>query len=435
MKMVDKSVVNLLQKIKELEDRLGESEQLIEAIRTGEVDAFAIRSNEGSEIYTLQGQDYAYRLLIEEFAEGALNVTEDGLIVYTNPGFYHLVNLPYDQVIGSSVFDFIHHESEKEFRRLFKDALAGRSKGEINMSSKDRIIPVYISLTSLQPRLGTIGIIVTDFSEKKRNEKIILDYQKDLELKNQKLTQSNAELDSFAYIASHDLQEPLRKIQTFATRLLEKEYERLSESGRDHFNRMQRSARQMQTLIEDLLSYSRTNAVERKFENTDIKKLVKEVQSSLREELQQRKATIETDCMGHAWVIPFQFRQLLNNLMSNSLKFSSPDKPPHIKIKSEIVEGSKLKDKKVDPEQNYYRLTVSDNGIGFEPQYHDRIFELFQRLHSRSEFNGTGIGLAIVKKIVDNHNGTITATASLDKGAVFDIYIPASRSQIDQARA
>jgi PAS domain S-box-containing protein len=420
----EESVQQLLSRIQELESRLEESEQLIEAIKAGEVDAFAISKDSESEVYTLQSGDYAYRVLIEEFGEGAVNVTEDGLIVYTNPYFFDLLKLPYEKVIGSSFFDFVHSDSTEEFGRLFRDSLSGKGKGEINLSVNGTIIPVYISLTSLQPKLATVGIIITDFTEKKRNEKTIIEYQKDLEHKNQELMQSNTQLASFAYIASHDLQEPLRKIQTFSTRILEKEHSNLSENGKDHFNRMQVAAKRMQSLIEDLLTYSRTNTAERKFEFADLTKIVEDVKSDLKEELLQRNATIDSTEMCHAKIIPFQFHQLLYNLISNSLKFSNPGDAPYIKIRSKIEKGVNLKNQNLSEEKKYCHISISDNGIGFEQQYSERIFELFQRLHGKSQYSGTGIGLAIVKKIVENHNGLIVAKAEINKGATFDIYIP-----------
>src|SRR6187431_1724065 len=185
--MVEESQHHLLLKIHELESRLGESEQLIEAIKAGEVDAFAIHTADQAEIYTLQTGDYAYRILIEEFGEGAVNVTEEGLIVYTNACFYDLLKLPYEKVIGSSIFSFVDKESLDDFNRIFGESLSGKSKGEINLCVDNHIIPVYISLTSLQPKLPTVGMIITDLTQKKQHEKIILAYQKDLENKNQEL--------------------------------------------------------------------------------------------------------------------------------------------------------------------------------------------------------------------------------------------------------
>lgn len=422
--MKEESTHQLLLRIQELENRLEESEQLIEAIKSGEVDAFAINRGSKSEIYTLQSGDYAYRVLIEEFEEGAINITEEGLIVYTNPYFFKLLKLPYEKVVGSSIFNFIHLDSQKEFSALLKESISGKSKGEVNLTVNGAVLRVYISLKSLQPKLPTVGIIITDLTEKKKNETIILEYQKDLENKNLELVQSNAELASFAYIASHDLQEPLRKIQTFASRIVEIDFKNLSEGGKEHLNRMQNSAKRMQTLIDDLLTYSRTNTVEREFKSTDLNLLIEEVKADLKEELQQKNATIEATQMCRAVVIPFQFRQLFYNLISNSLKFSSPGSQPHIKIKSHIVKSEKLKEGRLFQENDYCHISISDNGIGFEQQYSEKIFELFQRLHGKAQYNGTGIGLAIVKKIVENHKGIITARSEIDKGAVFDIYIP-----------
>jgi light-regulated signal transduction histidine kinase (bacteriophytochrome) len=270
-----------------------------------------------------------------------------------------------------------------------------------------------------------VGIIITDLTEKKKNETIILEYQKDLENKNLELVQSNAELASFAYIASHDLQEPLRKIQTFASRIIEIDFDNLSVSGKEHFNRMQNSAKRMQTLIDDLLTYSRTNTIEKEYVNTDLKWLVEEVKADLKEEIQQKNAIIETVDMCSAVIIPFQFRQLFYNLISNSLKFSNPENQPHIKIKSQMVKGKGLKEERFFRGQNYLHISISDNGIGFEQQYSEKIFELFQRLHGKAQYNGTGIGLSIVKKIVENHKGIIRAKSDINQGATFDIYIPA----------
>ncbi len=245
---------------------------------------------------------------------------------------------------------------------------------------------------------------------------------------------ANKELQAFAYVSSHDLQEPLRKIQTFATVILEKEYQNLSDNGKYNFHRIQSAAGRMRQLIEDLLAYSRINTNERKFEKTDLNIIIEEVKTELKDTIQEKHAIIEVIELCPANIIPFQFGQLMHNLISNALKFSNPDIPPHIIIKSRIVKGSKsinarLNDKtgqeKLSPEKNYCHITVKDNGIGFEPHFSERIFEVFQKLHTKEEYSGTGIGLAIVKKIVENHNGIIIATSELKKGATFDIYIPA----------
>jgi signal transduction histidine kinase len=226
---------------------------------------------------------------------------------------------------------------------------------------------------------------------------------------------ANKELLAFTYVSSHDLQEPLRKIQTFVTIILKQENENLSEDGKNNFQRMQLAAGRMQLLIEDLLAFSRINTMERKFE--------------LRDTIQEKHAVIESGDLCPANIIAFQFRQLLYNLISNALKFSNPEVPSRIIIKSRIVKGKNVRGQNFSPQQsdekNYCHITVKDNGIGFEPHFSERIFEVFQKLHGKEVYAGTGIGLAIVKKIVENHNGIITATSELNKGAQFDIYIPA----------
>jgi len=412
-----RSTEDLLRKIEELENRLAESDQLIEAIRAGEVDAFALNKNNKSEIFTLESGDYAYRILVENFNEGALNLSEDGLIVYTNNYLLNLLNLPYQQVIGSSIFQFIHSSSTEQFNEFFKKGLAGQVKGEINLSVRNKIIPVYISLTSLYPSLPTIGMIVTDLSEKKKQEKI-------LRQKNEQLAKSNAELASFSYVASHDLQEPLRKIRTFSNLILEKDHHHLSEEGQLMFQRMNVAAERMQTLIQDLLTYSRSNTNGQKFENIHLNQVIDEIKEDLSEELKEKHATIETSDLCDISALPFQFRQLLFNLIGNSLKFSQPCLPPHITIKSEVASGKEFQNQNLFADQNYCHISISDNGIGFEPKYREKIFEVFQRLHTKDQYSGTGIGLSIVKRIVENHLGVITASGEINKGATFDIYIP-----------
>ncbi len=235
---------------------------------------------------------------------------------------------------------------------------------------------------------------------------------------------ANKELMTFTYISSHDLQEPLRKIQTFAGFILENEQANLSNTGKDYFRRISAAANRMRTLIEALLAYSQINVAERKFEDTDLNKLVEEIKREFSEVIAEKHAIIESHFLCNTNIIPFQFTQLLQHFISNSLKFSSPDRPPHIIITSKIALGATLNEKLLISDKYYCHISFSDNGIGFEPHFNQRIFEVFQRLHNKEQYTGTGIGLAIVKRIVENHNGIITAQGELDKGATFNIYIP-----------
>ena len=253
----------------------------------------------------------------------------------------------------------------------------------------------------------------------------------ELQQKNEEFAKMNVELQAFSYISSHDLQEPLRKIQNFISRILDIENQNLTDKGNDYFRRIQEAANRMQTLIQDLLAFSLINNTDRKFENTDLNKIIEKVKVDLTEAMQEKNATIETRVICEAKIIPFQFNQLFTNLISNSLKFSTPAKPVHIIIKSKVDTGANFKNEmpaspvsRLSPQKLYCHISITDNGIGFDPQYKDRIFDVFQRLHGKEEYPGTGIGLSIVKKIVENHNGIIAATSQLEKGATFDIYIP-----------
>jgi PAS domain S-box-containing protein len=428
--MQELSDKTLQSQIEELKIRLAEANQLIQAIKDGEVDAFAIGSDKIPEVYTLQSGDYAYRVLIEEFGEGALNVTDEGLIVYTNRGFFDLVGLPYETVIGSNIFNLVDPASAAHFATLFSAALTGKSKGEINLSVNGSLIPVYISLTTLQPNLPTVGIIVTDLTEKKKSEATILQYQNNLEEKNQALTQSNEELASFAYVASHDLQEPLRKIQVFSTRILEKAQDSFTTEIKDYFGRIMGSAKRMQNLIRALLEYSRLNISGTTFVLTDLNQLLEEVKNTIVEVMDENKATIVVSALPVVKVIPYQMNQLFSNLILNAIKYRKPDVDPFITISTQLIDSSDLpalatqKAGTANRPQKFWQIRVADNGIGFEPAYAERIFELFQRLHGNNEYDGTGIGLAICRKVMQAHGGYITAESKSGIGTVFNIYLP-----------
>ena len=255
------------------------------------------------------------------------------------------------------------------------------------------------------------------------------DVNKKLVLQNEELVKMNKELEAFAYVSSHDLQEPLRKIQIFTDRILDKERQNLSAKGTSYFNLIFDAAQRMQKLIEDLLTFSRLSTTERKFKTTDLNDIVDKVKTDFKDILEERNATIETNELCEVDVVEFQFQQLMHNLVSNALKFSKPDVPPVIKIDAKIATGSSLKPKNLVPNKKYCHMTFSDNGIGFEKKFRDTIFEVFKKLHSKDEYPGTGIGLATVKKIVSNHNGIITATSKLDKGTTFDIYFPVNNKE------
>jgi len=250
--------------------------------------------------------------------------------------------------------------------------------------------------------------------------------------KNAELQKINKELETFTYAASHDLQEPLRKIQTFADRILEKDHLTLSDSGKDYFSRMQGTAFRMKQLIEDLLAFSRVNTAERLFENTDLNEILEQVKKELTPIIVEKHALIQASELCHAHIIPLQFHQLLYNLLANSLKFTRENVSPIIKITSRIVDGKALQNETPPIQEgliidtgHYCHICIQDNGIGFDQAFSQRIFEVFQKLHRKEEYPGTGIGLAIVNRVVENHGGVITVLGEIDKGATFNVYLPA----------
>ena len=246
---------------------------------------------------------------------------------------------------------------------------------------------------------------------------------KALSTNNVQLVKMNKEMEAFNYISSHDLQEPLRKIQIFSGLILS-DSESMSQSNKDYFLRIQSAAWRMQTLIHDLLSYSRVSNSNKKFDKINLEEIIKGVEDDLSEKILSAGATIEIGSVCELNVDPSQFRQLFNNLLGNALKFVVEGRTPHINIESTIGTGNSFAVNGLAAEKQYCEIKVSDNGIGFEPHYKDKVFELFQRLHSNDLFEGTGIGLAIVKKITENHNGLITVDSEVNKGTTFYIYIP-----------
>lgn len=251
----------------------------------------------------------------------------------------------------------------------------------------------------------------------------------ELKLSNESLLRSNSELMQFAYVASHDLQEPLRKIQTFVSRIEEMESGTLSEKSKDYFARIQNASARTQKLIKDLLAFSRTNTLEKAFERTDLNDILNKVKDDLNELLLQNQVIINSSELPVLPAISFQFAQLFTNLITNSIKFAKKDVAPVITISSNITEGRHVHHESASPDKTYYHISFSDNGIGFDPQFNERVFLVFQRLHTREAYEGTGIGLAICKRIAENHNGFIAASGVPGKGASFNIYIPQLKTE------
>ncbi|MGA0559564.1 sensor histidine kinase [Larkinella sp. VNQ87] len=245
-----------------------------------------------------------------------------------------------------------------------------------------------------------------------------------LEEKNRRLEQSNASLQEFAYIASHDLKEPLRKISTFGERLLQTQRGRMDPEGDTYLEKIVEAAHRMHRLIGDVLSVSLISA-DQTFKVQSLQVLVDEVLETLDYQIEQIGADIRTDQLPVAPVVATQFRQLFQNLLTNALKFSRKDSPLQVRITHRFLSASGELPAGLSPARRFLELTIADNGIGFDNRYAHKIFAIFQRLHARKDFEGTGIGLAICKKIVENHGGVISAKGVPNQGATFTIVLPA----------
>ena len=302
---------------------------------------------------------------------------------------------------------------------MWKTISSGKTwEGEIRNRSKDG--KIYWVHTTIVPFMD---------AEKKPVQFVAVRYeiterilaQEKLKIEARKLELSNRELQDFASVAAHDLQEPLRKIQSFADRLRAKSSDVLGAETVDYLERIQKSALRMQTLINDLLSYSRVTTKALPFIPVNLNQVVAQVVSDLEVRIEKTQGKVEWADLPTIDADPVQINQLFLNLINNALKFHKPSIPPIVKITSRMVKG--LKDA-----SECCEISVEDNGIGFDEKYSDRIFTIFQRLHGRHEYEGTGIGLAVCRKIIERHEGTISTKSAPGQGATFILTIPSQQT-------
>ena len=354
------------------------------------------------------------------FARTIIDNAGEGVVVYDRDLNYIVWNQAMERFTGIPAADVLGKNAPTIFPWIISEGIDQQL--EMALSGETVFSPdLYVELpgggqwrssvyspqrNSKNEIIGIIGLI-SDVTQRKNDEQ-------ELHANAVRLEQSNRELQDFAFVASHDLQEPLRKIQAFGDRLKNKYGVVLDETGLDYLARMQNAAARMQVLINDLLSFSRITSKAKPFERVDLQEIAQAVVSDLEIRIEQTGAKVDIDPLPIIDADPTQMRQLIQNLLSNALKFQQADVKPHIKITAERVKS----------DASFCEITVADNGIGFEEKYLDRIFTLFQRLHGRSEYEGTGVGLAVCRKIVERHGGQITAHSAPQQGAKFIISLP-----------
>jgi PAS domain S-box-containing protein len=357
---------------------------------------------------------------------------------------------PVESGLGNLWLELVHPDDREQIKQSWRKSFAEKRKFEAkfrfqNGSNQYRAtfahsIPIFDAAERFCGYIGILQDISVEEHIRTSLEKMVLERTDDLRKrnyalqqtekalhdKNEELEKINKQLASFAHIASHDLQEPLRKIQIFLQRLFTLEGGHFSEKGIQLYNQINDSSTRMRHLIRDLLSFSKSGFDEIQLQRVDLNHLLKGVIDELQVHISEKKAKIQVDHLPTLSVIEFQFHQLFLNLLSNALKFSRHGIEPVITVSSEILNAKDVPIKVHKNAKTYYHLSVTDNGIGFESQYSDKIFEMFSRLHGRQQYEGTGIGLAICKKIIDNHKGVIIAESKHNVGSTFHIYLPAS---------
>jgi PAS domain S-box-containing protein len=278
--------------------------------------------------------------------------------------------------------------------------------------------------------LGVLAISI-DVTEqvlaRQKIAEVVAERTQELAAANEDLQRSNEELAQFAYIASHDLQEPLRKISTFTEMLQDRSGDRLDEPSKNYLSKINSSALRMNTLIRDVLSYSELVKENVVFSAVDLNEIVGSTISDYELLIEQKGAHIHCDELPTVEAIPLQMSQLFGNLIGNALKFVRKDRAPELRITVETASPEELSAASLDPQTEYYRIVFRDNGIGLKPEHTEKIFQIFQRLHRKSEYEGTGIGLAMCRKIALNHRGELNAEGSSEEGAVFNVLLPFKR--------
>ena len=353
----------------------------------------------------------------------------DRIVISCNAAVERIFGYSKEEVLGRST-EFLYVDKsayEKAGLEIFSSLdKVGVYNGQLDLKRKDGTIFQAEVVTKeieddLGHRTGVVSVL-RDITERRRSEEEIKGYIRRLE-------RSNKELDEFAYVASHDLQEPLRKIQAFGDRLMSKFADSLTQNGLDYLERMINASRRMQNLIDALLAYSRLTTRGKHLMPVDLAEIAAEALSNLEARIEESGGTVQVNDLPSIEADRQQMLQLIQNLLGNALKFHREGVPPHVKISARITAAKENRRGKEFPRDGLCEIEVEDNGIGFDENHLDRIFSPFQRLHGRSEFEGVGIGLAICRKIVEQHQGSIMAKSEPGGGSTFIARLPVKQNR------
>jgi two-component system sensor kinase FixL len=378
--------------------------------------------NKQRAVEDLKKSEQEFRSVWEHSLDGMRLTDEEGIVLSVNSAFCRLVGKPAGMLVGKPFSEIYEVKHQKSSLAKHKERFAARDvqplfEREMLLWHGGKVwFELSNSFLEIEGQSTLLLSIFRDITERKVTEEKMRDFAGRLE-------RSNRELQDFAYVASHDLQEPLRKVAVFSDRLKVKFGGALGEEGIDYVVRMQKATARMQTLITDLLSFSRVTSKSQPFVPVDLNEIVAEVLNDLETRIEQVGGKVEVGALLTLDAEPVQMRQLFQNLIGNALKFSRPDEKPLVKITASVFQDILHREIDGTP-RDLLRLAVSDNGIGFDQKYVEKIFQVFQRLHGREAYEGTGMGLAITRKIVEHHGGEITAQSKPGEGATFIVTLP-----------
>lgn len=417
-----KTYEQLLRENAELAQRLEEATETIEAIRTGQVDALVVNDAEaGHQLYTLKTADHSYRVFIEKMNEGAVTLNEDGIILYANSRFASMLGATLSGIVGKLFESFVAHDCLAMFRDVFAMAWQKDIQIELKICKNNETVPCQLSLTVLQLDEGlSLSVIVTDLTFQKNIQRLLKENNQRLTIANGELETSNHDLQQFASIASHDLQEPLRKILIFANMLRDMHANDLPPESRKYLDKIISSSQRMRSMASDILSYSGLSTNAHPLDEVSLESVVAEILDDYELLLQERNAEVIVEELPVVEGNRGQLKQVFQNLISNSIKFSRSDEPTVIRISSSPTDSQS----DGTGEVAFCHIVVADNGIGFEKEYQERIFSLFERLNNKDKYEGSGIGLSITRKIIERHHGKISAESTPGEGARFTISLP-----------
>jgi two-component system sensor kinase FixL len=374
------------------------------------------------------------KAILESSLDPIITINHQGIITEFNHAAEQTFGHPRQKILGTKpsevLFPVAARADEQDRIDRYLDvgegSLLGRRVEVTAVRANGETFDAEMAMTiSRNEGVPVLTFFVRDISRRKKAEQEQARYAAELE-------RSNRELEQFAYVASHDLQEPLRKIRTFGDRLQMLCGDNLEDAAKDCLVRMHSAAERMQALIEGLLSLSRVTTQGQKFVPVDLVQIAKEVVSDLESQIERHGGRVE---LGHLPTIqadPLQMRQLLQNLITNGLKFRREGESPVVKVEGKFIHGRQSRNGSRSPTEEQCRIVVEDNGIGFDEKYRDRIFDVFQRLHPREVFEGTGIGLSLCRKIVDRHGGQIIAHGTPGQGSQFEVILPVVHPNVEK---